>query len=173
METYSQKQMSEICDLKVLEALSLKVVEASPDAMIVINEEGMIVIFNAQAELMFGYAREEILGSPLETLLPEKSRNSHEMYRQTFFDSPVVREMGFGMHLEGRHRTGRNFQIQIKLAPLAPVKNSGVHALAVVRRVFQNPVRTHEQIIPKKDNIFTETSVSRGSESSSDPIVHS
>ena len=123
-----------MCDLKVLEQLSFRVVEASPDAKIVINSDGVVVIFNAQAELLFGYAREEVIGQTIEMLLPEIIREKHLKHRLQYFKFPQVREMGVGIELEGRHRDGSRIPVQIKLAPLAPVPGVGVHALAVVRR---------------------------------------
>jgi PAS domain S-box-containing protein len=126
--------VSDICDLKTLEQLSFKVVEASPDALIVINENGQIVIFNAQAEFLFGYAREEVIGQHIEILLIEDKRETHIQHRTKYFESPLVREMGAGRVLEGRRASGQAFPVQIKLAPLSPVPGVGVHALAVVRR---------------------------------------
>lgn len=137
MEDNTPQMSPEICDLRTIEQMSLKVVEASPDALVVINEEGTVIIFNYQAELMFGYAREEIIGKSVELLLPESKRDIHRTHRGTYFTSPRVREMGLGMVLEGRHRRGYTFQLEIKLAPLAPAPGTGVCALAVVRRVIK------------------------------------
>ncbi len=125
------------CELKVLQEISFKVVEASPDAMVVINEQGTIIIFNYQAELMFGYAREEVEGHPVEILLPEGIRDGHVQHRDGYFLTPRVREMGVGLTLEARHHSGKLFPVEIKLAPLAPVRGAGVHALAVVRRLSE------------------------------------
>ena len=116
-----------------MEQLSLKVVEASPDAKVGINSLGVVIIFNQQAELMFGYARDSVLGQLIEMLLDESVRDVHVEYRSRYFDSPGVREMGAGRALLARHRNGTTFTVQIKLAPL--IVPAGVHALAVVRRV--------------------------------------
>lgn len=130
--------MSEACDLKTLEQIYLKVVEASPDAKIVIDENGSVVVFNAQAEFLFGYDRSEILQGPIERLIPESLCNTHVAHRNGYFQEPKTREMGTGQVLNGRHRSGKTFRIQIKLAPLI-VPGAGVHALAVVRRVKEEP----------------------------------
>ena len=122
------------CSLKILEQISLKVVEASPDAKIVINEKGEIVIFNTQAEFLFGYDREEVLGQSIEMLIPDNRHEIHRTHRIDYFSEPRTREMGTGQTLEGKHRNGSTFRVQIKLAPLI-VSGAGVHALAVVRRV--------------------------------------
>ena len=123
-----------ICSLKVLEQISLKVVEASPDAMIVIGENGDIIIFNTQAEFMFGYDRSEVLDKPLEMLIPADRQSIHKEHRNNYFFEPKTREMGTGQILEGLHRNGSCFRVQIKLAPLI-VAGGGVYALAVVRRI--------------------------------------
>jgi PAS domain S-box-containing protein len=62
------------CSYKTIEDIYFKVVEASPDAQIIIDAKGNIVVFNTQAEFMFGYERNEVLGHPLEVLLPEGQR---------------------------------------------------------------------------------------------------
>ncbi len=122
------------CSLETLQAIHLKVVEASPDAKIVINTEGKIIVFNTQAELMFGYDRSEVVGKTIEMLIPEDKRDIHIQFRIGYFEDPKTREMGEGRVLNGRHRTGMNFPVQIKLAPLI-VPEAGVHTLAVVRRI--------------------------------------
>lgn len=123
-----------VCDFETLAALAAKVVEASPDAKIVIDENGSVVIFNAQAEFLFGYARSEIEGQPIEKLLPAAIKDIHVAHRSEYFREPKTREMGFGKVLKGLHRNGMEMQVQIKLAPMV-VAGAGVFALAVVRRV--------------------------------------
>ncbi len=122
------------CSLETLQQIYLKVVEASPDAMIVVNSRGYIEVFNVQAELMFGYDRSEILGKPLEILLPDTVRHKHARHRIHYFEEPKTREMGLGQNLQGLHRDGKVFRVQIKLSPIV-VPGAGVHTLAVVRRV--------------------------------------
>jgi len=121
------------CPLAVLQELTLKLPEKYPDATVVINEAGHIVLFNAQAELMFGYAREEILGQPVEILLPETKRDGHKRLRDGYFSNPGVRLMAQGMNLKGRRRNGREFDVEIFLAP-AVVLDAGVFGIAVIRR---------------------------------------
>ena len=121
------------CDLRILEQLSFKVVEASPDAKIVISTTGEIVIFNYQAELLFGLAREEVIGKTIEVLLPEDLHEKHMLHRKGYFKEPRVRDMGIGKVLKGKHRDSSLMDIEVKLAPLVTV--GGVYALAVVRRV--------------------------------------
>ena len=128
------------CDLSMLEAIHLKVVEASPDTNIVCDITGKVVIFNSQAECMFGYSREEVIGQPVEFLLPDGIRERHAKFFQGYIDDPRTREMGNGGILKAQHRSGKQFMVQIKLAPII-VARGGLHVLAVVRRVWEKAVQ--------------------------------
>lgn len=129
----------ELCDLRTQEQIHLKVVEAYPDATIVIDRNGRIIVFNNSAELMFDYHREDVVGKPVETLIPKESAEKHKGYRDEYFEDPRVREMGLagqllGHPLRGVRKDGSVFPVAVKLAPVV-VQGSGVFFLAVVRRV--------------------------------------
>jgi protein-histidine pros-kinase len=128
-------------DVGVLEDIYLKTLEALPDAVLVVNEKGHIIVFNNQAELMFGYHRTEVLGGPVENLIPEAHRRRHAAEREHYLETPRIREMGVGRVLNGLHRTGRLIPIEIKLAPLT-IAGAGVHVLAVARRVTRTELAT-------------------------------
>lgn len=92
--------------------------ESAPDPMVIVNAEGAIVAVNEQTEKLFGYSRPELLGKPVETLMPEGLRKKHVSNRTQYSHSPVIRPMGAGQELSGLRRDGAEFPIEVSLAPM-------------------------------------------------------
>lgn len=92
--------------------------EAAPDAIVVVNRDGRMVILNTQAERLFKYAREDLLGMPVETLVPERFRGHHVDHRGGFFVDPQVRPMGSGLELFGLRSDGSEFPVEISRSPI-------------------------------------------------------
>ena len=93
-------------------------VEAAPSAMVLSNSDGLIVLANSRAEQMFGYSREEILGQPIEILVPQQARKHHAGLRREYRRAPATREMGTGVALFGEHRDGHRIPVDIGLNPI-------------------------------------------------------
>ena len=98
--------------------LAKRVLEAAPDAIIVVDASGSIAHANRQVSALFGYAPEEIVGQPVELLMPERFRSRHVVHRERYAESVRVRPMGQGLELLGRHRSGTEFPVEISLSPI-------------------------------------------------------
>jgi PAS domain S-box-containing protein len=107
-----------------------RVVEWAPSAMVMIDRAGTMVMVNAQAERMFDYPREALIGQSIEILVPERFRGGHCVYRASYFDSPLPRPMGIGRDLAGCRADGSEFPIEIGLNPIAT--EAGVMVLASI-----------------------------------------
>jgi hypothetical protein len=113
--------------------LSHSILEAIPDAVAAVNQQGVIVQINSQAEAMFGYTRDELIGQSVEMLVPERHRPNHHQHREDFHSKPKIRRMGSGLDLYGRRRDGSEFPVEISLSPI--VTGNGAIVLSVIRDI--------------------------------------
>ncbi|MCX4903781.1 PAS domain S-box protein [Streptomyces sp. NBC_00878] len=107
--------------------------EAAPDAMVIVDDMGTIRLVNAQTEALFGYRREELLGQPVELLIPGRFRAHHIQHRDGYAANRQVRPMGAGLELHGLRRDGTEFPVEISLSPLETA--DGLLVSAAVRDV--------------------------------------
>lgn len=95
-----------------------RLIEAAPSGMIMIDRQGIIVLANHLITQQFGYTQKELLGQPIEMLIPERFRLAHPAHRNSFFASPHTRRMGEGRDLFGLRKEGTEFPVEIGLNPI-------------------------------------------------------
>jgi PAS domain S-box-containing protein len=109
--------------------------ESAPDAIVIVDQKGLIQLINAQTEKLFGYTRAELIGAPVETLVPQCFRGRHWSHREGYAQSPQPRSMGAGLELYGRRKDGTEFPIEISLSPLETAE--GTLLCSAIRDVTQ------------------------------------
>ena len=115
----------------MLEQRFREILEAAPDAILQVDAGGRIILLNRVAEDMFGYAREELLGQPVEVLIPEELRGRHDAHRAHYRHHPMTRAMGSGLMLEGVRKDGSRFPVEISLSPSH--SEEGFRVTAIIR----------------------------------------
>jgi len=113
-----EREAGQALALRKSEERFKRVVEFAPTAMVMIGSSGVIEMVNMQAELLFGYDRAELLGKPIEMLIPERYKSGHPALRAAFFAKPESRPMGAGRDLYGLRKDGTEFAIEIGLNPI-------------------------------------------------------
>ena len=107
-----------------------QIIEAASNGIVMVNNQGEMEVINRQAEQIFGYDRSELLGQPVEKLLPNNVARQHPHYRTDFFSDPAPRVMGAGRDLFARRKDGKEFPVEIGLAPITT--DDGMKVLASV-----------------------------------------
>jgi PAS domain S-box-containing protein len=97
---------------------SSRLLDAAPDAIVIVNDKGVIDFVNLQTQRTFGYPRDELIGQPIEVLVPERYRATHLGHRMKFTAEPRTRPMGSGLELFGQKKDGSEFPIEISLSPV-------------------------------------------------------
>ncbi|MSP13133.1 MAG: response regulator [Chloroflexi bacterium] len=118
--------------------------ESAPDAIVIARSDGRIAIANHQAEELFGYKREELIGQPVEMLVPERFRGVHTGHRSRYHGMPQTRPMGASLVLAGRRKDGTEFPVEISLSPLET--NEGMLITSVIRDISERKREEYELV---------------------------
>lgn len=109
--------------------------ESAPDAMAIVGENGKIHLANAQMEKLFGYLRDELIGQPIEMLIPREYRDRHSEHRAAYFADPKARPMGADLVLFGLRKDGSRFPVEISLSPLTT--EQGTIVISAIRDITE------------------------------------
>ena len=135
--------------LRRSEATSRALLESVSESIVVADAAGRIVLVNARTEAMFGYARAELIGQPVEVLVPIPLRERHVAHRATYMTAPRVRSMGQGLDLAGLKKDGTEFPVEVSLSYVGT--DEGTRAIAFVtdiseRVAFQRAARQADKL---------------------------
>jgi len=120
------------------QALFEQLFEFSPDAIVVTDSDGRITNANVQVERFFGYTRAELLGQPIEVLVPERFRRTHPARRKEYTDQASVSPMGVGLQHYGRRKDGSECPVDIMIGPVEAAE--GRIVLSVIRDLTEKRV---------------------------------
>ena len=134
-KTFREERKESEKALRKSEAAFRGLFEAAPDAIVLVNEDGRITLVNAQAESVFGYTREELIGQPMEMLLPERFRERHIGHRPAYQANPTIRRMGVGLELFALRKDGVEIPVEVGLSSLQT--NEGARVLSIIRDVSE------------------------------------
>jgi len=115
--------------------LSSDLLETLPDAIVAVDRDGTIIQVNSQAEELFGYDRDELIGQKVEMLVPESYRRQHHHHRENFAQAPKTRRMKADLDLYGRRRNGSEFPVEISLSPVST--ENGMFVLSAIRDISE------------------------------------
>ncbi len=130
--------------------LSSDLLETLPDAIVAVDQTGTIVQVNSQAQELFGYDRDELMGQKIEMLVPDRYRRQHQHHRQNFANAPKTRRMGADLDLYGRRRNGSEFPVEISLSPVSTDKGtfvlSAIRDISDRKRIAEELRRANEEL---------------------------
>ena len=157
--------------------ISAEFLEIVPDAIIAVDSSGAILQVNPQAEGLFGYSANELVGQKIEVLVPQRHREAHHEHRHNFGQQPRIRRMGAGLDLYARRRNGSEFPVEIALSPVeteqGTVVLSAVRDITDRKQVEEALRKAHEELSLRTNRQLWETRSRLASiiDSSEDAII--
>ncbi len=133
------------------ESMFRGLLDSAPDAMVIAGPDGRIALVNRQTEQLFGFTREDLVGRPIEVLVPQRLHGRHVQHREQFFTNPTARPMGVGLELLGVRSDGSEFPIEISLSPLTT--DRGTQVVAAIRDVTERR-ETEARLRQQRDEIL-------------------
>jgi PAS domain S-box-containing protein len=134
-----------------------ELVDAAPDGVVVCDHRGKIVLVNSEAERMFGYARDELLGLQIDVLVPDRVRKHHGAHVHGYTSAPRLRPMGSGMELTGRTKDGGELPVEISLAPINTSRGllvtAGIRDVSERRKLERENRRANAYLVSAVDSV--------------------
>jgi PAS domain S-box-containing protein len=119
-------------------------IDAAPDAIVLISRAGLITLINRQTEVLFGYTPDELLGQPVEILLPTRLQAIHQEHRAQYVADPHTRPMGVGRELMGRRKDATEFPVEISLSAVELASDRLI--ISIIRDIrAQKDMEAHQQ----------------------------
>jgi PAS domain S-box-containing protein len=135
----AEEKLREAAKRLVAEGKFRELLEGAPDGVVVADRAGRIVLVNSQAESLFGYDRNELIGKPVDMLVPTRFRRQHPAHRAAYSRDPHLRPMGAGMELFALRKDGTECPVEISLSPLdtedGPLVSSTIRDITERKRV--------------------------------------
>ena len=153
LSTANDALRTQIDERRLAEERFRSLLEAAPDAMVIVDAGGSIELVNARCESLFGYAREALVGQPIEMLVPEAAREAHVLQRNGYMANAAPKPMGAGRELFGLRSDGTEFPVEISLSPLDT--HAGMVVTAAIRDIsdridVQNRLRDLNEELSKR-----------------------
>lgn len=132
------------------EADILKLIDLIPDAIVIVDKDGNVSHVNSQTSTMLGYSASDLIGSPIEILIPKRFRDIHTEHRADYTKSPKKRPMGTNLELLAKHKNGTELPVDIMLSPIET--DNGSFVISVIRDISERK-RAEEEIVERSKQI--------------------
>jgi PAS domain S-box-containing protein len=127
-------------ELRAAEQRYAVIVDSAPNGILLVNSAGTITFTNPEGARLFGWQKEELLGQPVHSLLPDRLQSEHQQLVSSFFENPTKRAMGAGRDLFGKRADGTEFPLEIGLSPVETTEGIQVEATIIdvsVRKSYE------------------------------------